>query len=46
MAPQNIKFCACFRKLCDLIANISGMQQDIGSSIANYDHPAHAHLTW
>ena len=47
--PQNIKFRRDFGQLRDLIANISGTQQDIVSqktALQTTDTPAQAHLIW
>jgi len=43
--PENIKISRDFAELCDLIANISGMQQDIVSqktALQTMDTPAQA----
>ena len=47
--PKNIKFRRNFGQLCDLIANISGTQQDIvnrKTALQTTDTPGQANLMW
>jgi len=48
-AAQNIKFLVQFQQLCNFVANISGLQQDVNSlkiELQTTITPAHAHSTW